>query len=158
MLSKVKLSKSLCSVSVKRGRIVLGGGATPRVARRRSGPSSSKFVAKRIGLVLAHLERRPAPRNGRSLPMRPMSPCFRPRRAAHAANGPLQTWGHWPHGQGSAVSRRRAPLEMCKDQTYSFRDEFRRGRPATPTRAAGSPTDRLPRLTLTEHRDFCLGS
>ena len=33
--TKVKFSKSLCSVSVKRGRIVPGGWATSRVARRR---------------------------------------------------------------------------------------------------------------------------
>ena len=69
--TKVKFSKSLCSVTVKRGRIVPGGWATSRVARRRSGPSSPNFVAKRIGLVVAHLERRPAPKKCRFIEIAP---------------------------------------------------------------------------------------
>ena len=117
-------------------------------ARRRSGPSSPKFASALNHCIVAHLERRPAPRSGRSPHVRPSPPLFRPWRAESAANGPPRTekWGAWPHVKGSAVSRRRAPLEMRNDQTYSFRDEFRRGRPATPTRAAGSPTDRRPSL------------
>ena len=60
--TKVKFSKSLCSVTVKRGRIVPGGWATSRVARRRSGPSSPKFAISPRTFVVAHLERRPAAR------------------------------------------------------------------------------------------------
>ena len=107
-------------------------------ARRRSGPSSPKFAFSLHQFVAAHLERRLAPRSGRLLHVRPMPPHFRLWRAESAANGPPRTEmrGHWPHVGGSATSRRRAPLEVRNDQTYSFRDEIRRGRPATPTRRA----------------------
>ena len=106
--------------------------------------------------IVAHLERRPAPRNGRLLNVRPMPPHFRPWRAESAANGPPRTekWGHWPHVEQSAVSRRRAPLEMRNDQTYSFRDEFRRGRSATPTRRAWARHHQSRFLAVTEHRIF----
>ena len=136
--TKVKFSKSLCSVTVKRGRIVPGGWATSRVARRRSGPSSPKFASALNHCIVAHLKRRPAPRSGRLLHVRPMPPHFRPRRAESAANGSPRTekWGHWPHVGGSATSRRRAPLEVRSNKCTRRNGEFRRGRPATPTRRA----------------------
>ena len=62
--------------------------------------------------------------------------------------------GHWPGVEESAVFRRRAPLEMRNDQTYSFRDEFRRGRSATPTRRAWARHHQSRFLAVTEHRDF----
>ena len=129
--------------------------SSPRTARRRSGPSSSKFVAKRIGLVVAHLERRPAPRNGRLLHVRPMPPHFRPRRAVCCTFGPPRTekWGAWPHVKGSAVSRRRAPLEMRNNKLMQRKGEFRRGRPATPTRdARGRPPTRYNSTSLNSYR------
>ena len=84
--TKVKFSKSLCSVTVKRGRIVPGGWATSRVARRRSGPSSPKFASALNHCIVAHLKRRPAPRSGRSPHVRPCPPLFRPRRAKSDAD------------------------------------------------------------------------
>ena len=125
-------------------------------ARRRSGPSSPNFVAKRIGLVVAHLERCPAPRNGRLLHVRPMSPHFRPWRAKSAANGPPRTEmrGAWPHVGGSAVSRRRAPLEVRSNKLSRRNGEFRRGRPATPTRRAPLIRPFYNMMTVREHSDF----
>ena len=154
--TKVKFSKSLCSVTVKRGRIVPGGWATSRVARRRSGPSSPKFAISPRQFVAAHLERRPAARSGRSPHVRPMPPHFRPWRAESAANGPPRTekWGHWPHVGGSAVSRRRAPLEMRNNKLMQRKGEFRRGRPATPTRRAPLIRPFYNVMTVTEHSDF----
>ena len=62
--------------------------------------------------------------------------------------------GHWPGVQESAVFQRRAPLEMRNDQTYSFRDEFRRGRSATPTRRAWARHHQCRFVAVTEHRIF----
>ena len=65
--------------------------------------------------------------------------------------------GHWPGVQESALFRRRAPLEMRNDQTYSFRDEIREEGPLrrrATREVAHPPGTILPRLTLTEHRDF----
>ena len=61
--------------------------------------------------------------------------------------------GHWPHVEGSAVSRRRAPLEM-RNNNYTRRNgEFRRGRPATPTRdARGRPPTRYNSTSLNSYR------
>ena len=103
--TKVNFSKSLCSVTVKRGRIVPGGWATSRVARRRSGPSSPKFAISPRTFVAAHLERRPAARSGRSPHVRPMTPLFRPRQAVCCTFGPPRTekWGHWPHVGGYSL-------------------------------------------------------
>ena len=114
-------------------------------ARRRSGPSSPKFAISPRQFVAAHLERRPAARNGRSPHVRPSPPLFRPWRAESAANGPPRTEmrGHWPHVEQSATSRRRAPLEMRNNKLMQRKGEFRRGRPATPTRdARGRPPTR----------------
>ena len=124
-------------------------------ARRRSGPSSPKFAISPRQFVVAHLERRPAARNGRSLHVRPSPPHFRPWRAKSAANGPLRTEmrGAWPHVEGSAVSRRRAPLEMRNNKLTRRNGEFRRGRPATPTRdARGRPPTRYNSTSLNSYR------
>ena len=153
--TKVKFSKSLCSVSVKRGRIVPGGWATSRVARRRSGPSSPKFAISPRQFVAAHLERRPAARNGRLLHVRPSPPLFRPRRAVCCTFGPPRTekWGAWPHVEQSATSRRRAPLEVRSNKLMQRNGEFRRGRPATPTRdARGRPPTRYNSTSLNTYR------
>ena len=104
-------------------------------ARRRSGPSSPKFAFSLHQFVVAHLERSPAPRNGRLLHVRPMPPHFRPRRAVCCTFGPPRTEmrGAWPHVEQSATSRRRAPLEVRSNKLMQRNGEFRRGRPATPT-------------------------
>ena len=124
-------------------------------ARRRSGPSSPKFASALNHCIVAHLKRRPAPRSGRLLHVRPCPPLFRPRRAKSAANGPPRTekWGAWPHVGGSATSRRRAPLEV-RNNNYTRRNgEFRRGRPATPTRdARGRPPTRYNSTSLNSYR------
>ena len=124
-------------------------------ARRRSGPSSPKFAISPRIIVVAHLERRPAARNGRLLHVRPMPPHFRPRRAESAANGPPRTEmrGAWPHVGGSATSRRRAPLEVRSNKCTRRNGEFRRGRPATPTRdARGRPPTRYNSTSLNSYR------
>ena len=83
-------------------------------------------------------------------------PLFRPRRAVCCTFGPPRTemWGHWPHVEGSAVSRRRAPLEVRSNKCTRRNGEFRRGRPATPTRRAPLIRPFYNMMTVTEHSDF----